>query len=419
VSAALLDHLWQSSLVAFCAWMLTIYLRNHSARLRHAIWLCASLKFLIPFSLLAVAGGYLKSYAVFQQMPALMELRDDHFAGLFVMPAARMAAGAPVAVEWLRFSGIVWGLGVVLLMARWCLRWRRIRGLVRSARPSAVVAPIPVLTSPTLREPGVIGIIRPVLLLPAGIETRLTAQQLQAILTHELSHVRRRDNLTSAIHMLVEALFWFFPLVWWIGARILDERERACDEAVLQSGNDPRAYAEGILKVCRTYWASELPCVAGVSGADLKQRLEAIMKNTEKRELSRARKLVLGVVATSALAVPIGMGLAAADSSSTRAAESGAQAPKAGQVGKIVLLAGKRVKLDYRNVDVRSLLRAMADAAQVNMLVSDQVTGSVTVSLAETSWEQALDIVLHSQGLVKREQDGILFVEPASNSKAS
>ena len=84
------------------------------------------------------------------------------------------------------------------------------------------------------------------------------------------------------------------------------------------------------------------------------------------------------------------------------------------QVGKIELLAGKRVKLQYQDVDVRGLIRAMGEAASVNILVSDKVSGTVTVKLAEMPWDQALDIILNSQGLVKREKDGILFIEPAS-----
>ena len=55
----------------------------------------------------------------------------------------------------------------------------------------------------------------------------------------------RRDNLAAAIHMVVEAIFWFHPLVWWIGARLVEERERACDEEVLRLGNEPTVYHYG------------------------------------------------------------------------------------------------------------------------------------------------------------------------------
>ena len=60
--------------------------------------------------------------------------------------------------------------------------------------------------------------------------------------------VRRHDNLTAAIHMVVEALFWFHPMIWWIGSRMVLERERACDEATVQLIGKPDVYAESLLK---------------------------------------------------------------------------------------------------------------------------------------------------------------------------
>ena len=192
---------------------------------------------------------------------------------------------------------------------RWLIRWRGVRGILRAAVPTAIVAPMPVRTSAGLREPSIVGIVRPVLLLPAKIATRLTPPQLEAVLRHEECHVRRHDNLTSAIHMLVEVIFWFHPLVWWIGARMLEERERACDESVIRSGSDPRIYAEGILRVCRSYFASDLACVAGVSGADLKLRLEAIMTKKVK-ELGSGKRFALGALALAAISVPVMVGLA-------------------------------------------------------------------------------------------------------------
>ena len=95
-----------------------------------------------------------------------------------------------------------------------------------------------------------------------------------SVTEHELCHARRRDNLTSAVHMIVETVFWFHPLVWWIGARLVEERERACDEAVLSLGSEPLDYAEGILTVCMSYVESPLSLVSGVTGANLKKRIQ-------------------------------------------------------------------------------------------------------------------------------------------------
>jgi len=124
----------------------------------------------------------------------------------------------------------VWLCGFTIGVIWWVRWWRQIRAAQRLATPLDVRLPIPVMSSRARLEPGIFGIRKPVLLLPEGITERLTPDQLEAVLAHELCHVRRRDNLTAAIHMVVETIFWFHPLVWWIRARLVEERERACDD---------------------------------------------------------------------------------------------------------------------------------------------------------------------------------------------
>ena len=122
----------------------------------------------------------------------------------------------------------VWVCGALVVRFAFGRGWWRVyarsgrrRGFhcspLRGTRGSADV---PVLCSSALIEPGIFGIFRPVLLLPEGILERLTAEQLRAIVAHEMCHVRRRDNLTFAVHMIVETLFWFHPrgVVDWCAA---------------------------------------------------------------------------------------------------------------------------------------------------------------------------------------------------------
>jgi uncharacterized protein (TIGR03435 family) len=109
--------------------------------------------------------------------------------------------------------------------------------------------------------------------------------------------------------MAVEALFWFHPLVWWLGARLVEERERACDEEVLRLGSEPQAYAESILKVCEFYLESPLVCVAGITGSNLKRRIEEIMLHRIARKLELGKKLLLAAVGTAVLAAPVAIGL--------------------------------------------------------------------------------------------------------------
>jgi uncharacterized protein (TIGR03435 family) len=314
MNSALLEHLWQSTWFALGAALVTLALRKNPARIRYWVWLAAGAKFLIPFSVLMRLGGLLAWRPTTSASPlseSFVNVVRDVAAPLATpqismhTPAAAGTFIGPVLLA-------IWAVGSVALLARWMTRWIRVSAAVHGAVPLQIEAPVPVRCTPTLSEPGVVGILRPVLLLPAGIVERLTEKQLKAILAHELCHIRRRDNLTAALHMLVEAVFWFHPFVWWIGTRLVEERERACDQDVLEHGNESETYAEGILKVCRFYVESQLACVAGVSGADLKKRIEAIMKNPVTLQLTAARKALLAAASALAIAVPFAAGVMSA-----------------------------------------------------------------------------------------------------------
>jgi bla regulator protein BlaR1 len=203
----------------------------------------------------------------------------------------------------------LWLCGVMYFALTRLRRWHAIRLVVRASVPANIAAPVEIRLSPGLLEPGVVGLKRPVLLLPHGIVERLTPSEMNAILAHELCHVRRRDNLLACLHMIVETMFWFHPLVWWIGARLLDERERACDEDVISRGNQPGIYAEAFLNVCKLYAEAPLVCVSGVTGSDLRRRIEAIMRNRRVAALSLGKKLALGITGMLAFTVPIVIGV--------------------------------------------------------------------------------------------------------------
>jgi bla regulator protein blaR1 len=330
-ASTLANHLWQSTLFAVAAWLLTLVLRKNRAAVRYGVWFAASVKFLVPFSLLIDAGSQLG----WRTAPVIAPAADfsivvEQLSQPFTVPALPPRAGpAAAATRWASLDLLlcgIWFCGFAATVAVWWRIWRRLRSAVRSAAPLLdpglpLPVPVPVMTSPRQIEPGVLGILRPVLLLPEGILGQLTPEQFRTILAHELCHVRRRDNLTAAIHMLVESIFWFHPLAWWIGARLVEERERACDEEVLRQGAEPQVYAESILRVCRFYLQSALPCVSGVTGSDLKKRIEAIVSRSLAPRLSSAGKLLLVVSAAAAIGVPILVGLFHAASAQAQSKE--------------------------------------------------------------------------------------------------
>jgi uncharacterized protein (TIGR03435 family) len=315
-SSAIVTHLWQSTLFAAIVWLAVLALRANHARVRYWLWTAASLKFLIPFSWLVGLGAQVEweSAPRVVQPAASFVIEDVLTPPVLAAAAPAHAAAAPPSDVWPWVLATLWLLGTAGVLAWWWRQWRPVRAALRQAVPIDLdsrfdTAGLVVKSSRSSLEPGVVGILRPVLLMPDGLAERLTPAQLDALLAHERCHVRCRDNLGAAIHMLVEAAFWFHPLVWWIEGRMIDERERACDEAVLRAGSDPQDYAEGILEVCRSSMESPVLCVAGVSGANLRRRIESIMRGQTARPLTIARRLALAFATALLFAIPIGTGV--------------------------------------------------------------------------------------------------------------
>lgn len=330
-TAGLFNHLWQSTCVALLAWILTLALRSNPARVRYSVWMFASVKFLVPFALLASLGAQWARPVAGRPIGSALYTAADEIGQPFHKAAAVAApsSAAGHSTHWLAFApavvAAVWLCGLVSVLAAWTSGWRRAVRMTRESRPvcegrevealerarrkAGLRKPIPLRMSSRAMEPGVFGVIRPVLLWPAGISEKLDDAQIEAIAAHEVEHVRRRDNLTSAAHMLVEALFWFHPAVRWMGARLVEERERACDEKVVEQSAQPEAYAESILKVCAFCLEPPVPCVSGVSGSDLKERVLRIMTHRSGAGLNFARKFVLGAAAVLAIGVPMGFGV--------------------------------------------------------------------------------------------------------------
>lgn len=317
--ASFVNHLWQSTLFAVAVALVVRVLKDDSARIRYGLWLAASVKFLVPFSLLTALGERL---APASQGPIPAVFAWPASFERIAEPVASEALPGPIALALLA----VWAGGAVLVAARSALRAGQLAALVNGASaPEGRVASraevpsrnasLPIRYSSTRIEPALVGIVRPVLLMPRDVAARLSDAQLDAVIAHELCHWRRRDNLTGALHMLVEALFWFHPLVWWIGSRLVDERERACDEAVVAAGHDRRTYAEAILSVAELRVASPVKCAAGVGGVDLKGRITAVMRSQTMKRLGLRKKLLLNLGAACALAVPVASGWLTATSS--------------------------------------------------------------------------------------------------------
>lgn len=320
--AEVANHLWQSTVFAVAVGLLTLAFRKNRAQVRYWLWLSASLKFLIPFSLLMSLGHDLLGRL------AAGKIATPSLSGTIVQitqpfpETMTLASAARHAIHWIPIVILgVWACGFAAVVLTRFRDWLRVRAILRASTTIDIPAPVAVRSSPGVLEPGVVGFFRPIVLLPEGLLKTLIRPQMEAVLAHELSHARSHDNMTAAIHMIVEALFWFYPLVWWIGARLVEERERACDESVLVLGSEPREYADAILNVCKHYVKSPVVCVSGIIGSDLKRRIVHIMARHIGQGLTPGRKLLLGGAAAVAIGIPLALGMTVASRGGTQGAE--------------------------------------------------------------------------------------------------
>ena len=253
VAPGLGNHLWQSTLFVCVVGLLAVILRKNQARARYWLWLTASVKFLIPFSLLVSAGSHFAwPHAQAESKTGVyvaMEQVSLPFADPIALQPTTLTPGSTVAdrgaesalMSLKHFMPtallLVWLCGSVVVLYRWWTGWRRVAAMVREAEPlstgrevemlrrleqveiGGVRRRIEMVASGKSMEPGVFGIVRPVLVWPKRISERLNEAHLEAVLAHEILHVRRRDNLSATIYMVVEAV-WFHPMVWWLGTRL-------------------------------------------------------------------------------------------------------------------------------------------------------------------------------------------------------
>ena len=325
------DHLWQSTLFAAVAVVAAQLLKRHSASLRYWVWIVASAKFLVPFAVLVALGGYSSWRTIeivpYREGPVLIEAVGQPFTqNAVTVRAPRQPRGSttPAIFAWLpAVLPAFWAAGALFFLGRSLLQWHRIRCIARDAAPltsgreadilralgrASGARELPVRVTETFLEPGIFGIVRPVLLWPRAIGERLTDEQMEAVLAHELCHLRRGDNLSALFHLVVQTVFWFHPLVWWIGAQLITERERACDEEVIRRGSERETYAESILKTCQFFVESPLACVSGVTGSDLKKRIEDIMTKDAVSMPAAPKRALLAAIGFVSFVTPVAVG---------------------------------------------------------------------------------------------------------------
>ena len=235
-----------------------------SPALRHLLWAIVLLK---PLVAIAISSPY----TLFTPFVSLLEPSRDAFASLHVEhPTVQVASSPTIATGSVQLTiagwgAILWLVGAALLIGRilvgygivWCLRQQAqvqhdgpLCDALRQARRTLSGYPkVEVATSPAISSPMALGILRPIIVFPADLVEKLSADKLALILMHELAHVRRWDNFTLLLQRLVSAVLFFHPAVWLCGRMLRREAEQACDDLVVCATGRSEAYARGLAHV--------------------------------------------------------------------------------------------------------------------------------------------------------------------------
>ena len=202
----------------------------------------------------------------------------------------------------------LWLAGVILLLGRLNLGLMAARRMKSMAtQPAArewqillrdlcgrlgVMRAIPLMNSALVQVPTVIGWLRPAILIPLGCLTGLSADQVEAILAHEIAHIQRHDYLVNVFQSVVETLLFYHPAVWWISKQIRQEREHCCDDLAVQVSGNSLAYAKALsfLEERR----ATVPMVAlGANGGVLTMRIKRLLGLKEAPVVSRLAAVTL------------------------------------------------------------------------------------------------------------------------------
>ncbi|HEX8129256.1 MAG TPA: M56 family metallopeptidase [Pyrinomonadaceae bacterium] len=314
----LLHFVWQGALVALAYACVALSLRRATANVRYAV-ACASMLLMLalPVATFFLLDSNAAATAFDRRAPEDAPAEPFGATGAPAKSAgaqARLDANFPVAPEdegasaplqrwaadrftsalpWLVLAWLAGALGLTLrLFGGWVLTerlrrepalplardWRET--LARLARQLRVSRPVRLCESALVEVPTVIGFLRPVILVPASALTGLSAPQLEALLAHELAHIRRHDYLVNLLQSVAEAVLFYHPAVWWLSGRVRVEREHACDDLAVRATGDVLVYARALttLETLRGQKAGARTLAVAANGGILMQRIQRLIK---------------------------------------------------------------------------------------------------------------------------------------------
>ena len=320
---SLLHFLWQGALIAVLAAVTLRFLRSADASRRYALLLCGITLMafvpLITFCIIdlpdGIAGHEPTPIVIDNDPPSIPAAQHpdgpaptDPVAVTttppMTVPVARPRPSLGMLVQewtrrWMIPLVLAWAVGVCLLSLRFLFSWAgvlrvRRRGLSPAcdriqhlSRPLCaallVRQTVRVCESALVQVPAVVGWLRPMILLPARLVTRLSDDELRAILAHELAHIRRHDYLVNVVQIVIETVLFYHPAVWWLSRRLRQEREHCCDDLASAACGGNRILARALASLAELHAAAPYALPAATGGS-LVQRIRRLVQPESESE---------------------------------------------------------------------------------------------------------------------------------------
>lgn len=345
----MLDAAWRVTLVLAFAWGATRLLRRRPAALRHAVWATALLAALAVPMLAGVLPSWrvavLPAPAVLAVVPSSPNVppsrpmpRPTPISGVanhappvgelttaqVDVPMHQIPIEATLSRSTADWLGLLWASIAAAIIGRYFASVASVRWLTRNAEPvsdprwrdasDVASAELGLPESPALLAsdhvtvPFTSGVLWPVVVVPASALATWSDERIRVVLLHELAHVRRRDCLVQAMSQVACAAYWFNPLTWIAARRLRAERERACDDMVLDAGTGGADYAQHLLDIARMATSRRSLSAAALAMArpsELEGRLLAILDGHRARRAGGPRLPWRMAVALVAVVVPL------------------------------------------------------------------------------------------------------------------
>jgi uncharacterized protein (TIGR03435 family) len=291
---ALVHFLWQGALIA-CLYLVarTLFVRPENARVRYALS-CAALA-----AMIAAPAVTLISNHPARPAPAITRIASAFTAqpvgphyGSIPFESLPTTARATQATDVMAWLGVIWLACSFVLSIRLiggCIVAARIRSLRVSAPPrewrdalDALITrtraslPVKLLVSGFVQTPVVVGWLKPAILLPAAAITGIAPEHIQALLAHELAHIRRHDYLVGVLQRVAETLLFYHPAVWWLSRHIDAEREACCDDMAVALTGDTLTYVSALASLESRRTEHMVPLLAA-NGGSLRHRISRLV----------------------------------------------------------------------------------------------------------------------------------------------